>query len=329
MTKTNLTLLGLLAVQVGWIVLSGMTSEEAVGFERTLVVADMVAEDILAVDITAAEESVRLERAGADAPWTVASEDGWRGDGEKIDRALGEVLGLETADLIATGEDHHVDLKVADADFERKLVLTTASGAKEVVFGTAAPGSGVHLRRGGEPEVYAVRDFSTWKLGTATNGWIDRTYLELPRDRISDVVIETDQRYAFAHGEDGWTVAIGEAEPVPAVQEKVDSILGKLARVTLSEVHGTAPPAAAEGEVRVTATVAAGEDGPARTVSLRLVPRPADPAPEGDEPKEPERWFVRADTETHTVEVGRWAVRPLVEIEPSALVEDSEKPGQD
>jgi hypothetical protein len=80
----------------------------------------------------------------------------------------------------------------------------------------------------------------------------------------------------------------------------------------------------APGEVKVTATVTAGDDGPARTVSLRLVPKPKDPPPDGEEPKEdtkPNRWLVRADSETHTVEVGRWAVRPLVEVDADAIVE--------
>ncbi len=332
MNRINTALVALLVAQVAWIALSRLGADEAVGFERALVVADLVAEEILAVDIASGDESVRLERRSPDADWTVASADGWRADGEKVDRTLGEVLGLETADLIATSEDHHVDLQVADGEYERRLSLTSASGTKEVVFGTAASGSGVHVRRGGETDVFAARDFSTWKLGTAPNSWIDRTYLELPRDRVGEVVIEAAERWVFRRVEDAWTVAVGDAEPVAAKQAGVDSILGKLERLTLSEVVGTTDPAPADGQVRVVASLTGGPDGPARAVTLRLVPKPAEPDPDADpdaEPKAPERWLLRADSQTHTVEVGRWAVRPLVELDLSAVVEASEEERQD
>lgn len=329
MNRINVILLGLLGLQVGAISLSGMSSEPVAAFQRSLVVSGMVAEEIVGIDIASGEESVRLERASPTAPWTVASASGWRADGKKVDKALGEVLGLETADLISSTANHHVDLKVGDSDFERKITLTGAAGTREVVFGTSASGSGVHLRRGDETDVFAARDFSTWTLGTAANSWIDRNYLELPRDQISGVTIEAGVRVALSKTDDGWTVVVDDAEPAPAVQTVVDSILGKLERLTLSEVTSTTPPAPVEGDVRVVATVEGGPDGPARTVSLHLVPKAAEPgeddAPPADPDAGPERWFVRSDSESHTVEVGRWAVRPLVEIDPSTIVDSTEK----
>ena len=330
MNRTNAILTGLLLVQAALIGWSTMNDDAAEGFVRSLVVSDLVAEAVTEVTIDDGKDTVLLQRSGPEAPWLVASAEGWRADDAKVDRTLGEVLGLETSDLVSTTENHYVDLKVADTAFERKLTLKGAGGTKEVFFGTSAPGSGVHVRRSGATEVFAVRDFASYKLSTGSTSWIDRTYLALPRERVAEVTIDAGEAdYAFARTDDAWTVSIDGAPPVAAAQDGIDSILGKLERMTLSEVVGTGPPAPAPGEVQVTATVTAGDDGPARTVSLRFVPKPEDAPEDGEPPADdagPERWFVRADTETHTVEVGRWAVRPLVEVDPAKVVAEVNDP---
>jgi hypothetical protein len=344
--RRNAILAGVLLVQLVWLgVRVFQTPPPPASAARGMLLAELVPAEVLRLEIgsgSEAEERVVIAREGAAAAWRVPDLFNYVADAEKVDGALRDLAGLEISSVVSSTSHHHVDFKVAESEFEKRIRLEAAGEMVELLFGTTGPAGTIHVRRAGEDAVYAVRGYSSWRFGEDVEDWIDKVYFSAPRDRIAHVVItlldnqagETTS-FSLERVEDGdWVLLGSEATRLPAEADKVDSLLRAMSRVSLSELVGRIDDEDVEfgdpvAEIRLGLAAprelveptdtgeldAGGEEGAdtsefdiEKTLTLRVALAPG----------ESERYWLHAEGSEFVAEVARWTIGELLD----AVAED-------
>ena len=317
MNKTNLILLVLLLIQGAFIGVQKMTGgSNDTPVERGMLLDGLAVDAITKLVIQEGSEAledklVTLEKAGED--WGVAERWDHPADADKVDELLRELTALESADVVSTTGMHAVDLGVADDDF-RKSVTLTADGVEHVVLlGTSGRGSSTHARIGGETEVVAVRNFSTWRVNARPDGWVDRQVVDVAPDQVASLEIagpEGALRFTRTEGEvEGaaeWLMGDGDRQ-AGLSGDDLTELLSKATKVSASKVLGELKPVQSE-LLRVTLTQTDGA-----RVSYVLGATSSDA-----------NFLLAVDGGTHLLEVGKWAVEPLLNASFDSLVPDEE-----
>lgn len=284
--------------------------------------------------IDGGEDQVTLTRSGDE--WIVKEAGAYPADGEKVDQALHDLVALSARELVSSSDRHHVDLEIADEDFNRRVRITTRDGVRALYVGKSGRGGTAHVRRGGEDEVYAARDFSPYKLNARAASWLDRVVFEADKERIAELSVRNPEGsfHLQRDTQDSWRLAGEVGEPDG---KEIDKLLAKVATVRLQDVAGKAGEvelgeAVAEVEVLVANTSLplslpmTGEDG--APLPYPMAPEP----PQGErhvlriapKPGEDNTYLLRVDDQPYVVEVGQWAVKPLLETSASDLVGDDD-----
>ena len=101
-----------------------------------------------------------------DTSWVLASGFDYPVEQKKVDDVLSPIAKLAAAAPIATQAGRHKQLKVADTDFERKLVIT--AGGKDVTLFIGGPAGArrTAVRLGGDDRVYAVSGLTAFAVGS-------------------------------------------------------------------------------------------------------------------------------------------------------------------
>ncbi|MBW1686977.1 MAG: hypothetical protein JRS35_18160 [Deltaproteobacteria bacterium] len=333
MARRNAILAAVLLLQLVWLgVRAFQAPPPPASAARGMLLAELVPTEVLRLEIGSGsdeEQWVVVEREGEASTWNVPDLFDYPADSDKVDGALRELAGLEIARVVSSTAHHHVDFKVAESEFERRIRLEVA----------------------GET-VDAVRGYSSWRFGERAEDWIDKVYFSAPRERIAHVAItvvddQAEETTSFSlerAGEESWfLLGAGDARS-PAERDKVDSLLRAMSRVLLSELIGRiddedvafGDPAAeirlglaaprAELEPGDTDELDAGEKGDAdtsefeieETLTLRVALAPG----------ESERYWLHAEGSEFVAEVARWTIRELLEaeVEDFQAVETDETP---
>ncbi len=317
MNKTNLTLLVLLLVQgacIGVQQMKGEASDSPV--ERGMLLDGLAVDGVTKMVIQEGSEAlddklVTIEKAGEH--WVVAERWDHPADADKVDELLRELAALEIADVVSTTGMHSVDLGVADDDF-RKSVTLTADGVEQVVLlGTSGRGSSTHARLGGEKEVVAVRNFSSWRVNARPDSWVDRQVVDVAPDQVRSLEIAGPDgalRFTRTEGEiEGaaeWLMNDGDRQ-AGLSGDDLTELLGKATKVSANKVLGERE--AVQGELlRVTLVQTDGA-----SVSYVLGATDSDA-----------NFLLAVDGGTHLLEIGKWAVEPLLNASFDALAPTEE-----
>ena len=311
MSRLNVILIVLLAVQLGIVVIQRIGGEPEVapagpmfdGLSRSA---------IQEVVLTDGVDAVTLRRA--DAGFGVAESAGYPAATEKLDELLHDLVALATREMVSRSSAHHVDLEVADGDFNRKVTVSTLDGEHTFYVGKSGRGGSTFVRRQGEDAVYAVTDFSSHKLTVRPAAWVERVVFEADKNRIHAIELRNEHgtlrldRAAL----DGWSLAGDPAAPLDATE--VDKLLGKVATVRLKEVAG-ATSEVPLGDVVAEATIHVA------AVALPNAAVGGDPAPVGiphtlriaPKPGDDKTFLAQLDQQPYVVELTQWAIKPLLE----------------
>src|SRR5215510_14453766 len=140
-----------------------------------------------------------------DASWVLASGFDYPVEQAKVTDVLSPIAKLAAAAPIATQASRHKQLRVADTDFERKLVIT--SGGKDLTLYIGAPAGSrrTAVRIGGDDKVYAVTGLTPSLAGSEPHQWIDTSYVKIPRAEVARLVVQRD----------GQTVELSRSAPPP------------------------------------------------------------------------------------------------------------------
>jgi hypothetical protein len=217
---------------------------------------------IAAADITTfsvqATDGKRVELARQGESWVVPANDDYPADAAKIDTFLGKIAGLKTNPLVTRTSASHKRLQVAEDDFASRVDFTLADGVTRTLFlGSPASGGTVHIRAGGQDEVYLTRDVTSFDASANVVSWIDPVYLSFTQDNVISFTLQNASgTFEFEKGESNvWAMKDRKASE----EFNPDSLLTLIARLSSLRM---AEPLGKEAKAEY------GLDKPAATVTL-------------------------------------------------------------
>jgi hypothetical protein len=131
-----------------------------------------------------------LDVVKKDGNWVLASQFDYPVEASKVTDVLTPLAKMAAASPIATAASRHTQLHVADAENERKLVITADGKPITLYIGTPAGSRRTAVRIDGDDRVYAVSGVSAYTSGTEPAQWVDTKYVNIARDQVGKVTID-------------------------------------------------------------------------------------------------------------------------------------------
>lgn len=132
-------------------------------------------------------EKLQLEKKGA--RWVLPDKFGAPADDRQVRSLLDKLTQLKQGFVVASSAEAAKRFKVADDDFERRLVIQekdTVSG--EVLVGTSPAFRQVHARLKDSRDIFAV-NLSSYELETAADKWLDKQVLQVAGKDLAGIDI--------------------------------------------------------------------------------------------------------------------------------------------
>ena len=263
MTKGNKILAGLLVLQVVLlVVVFWPRSSDAAGGK---LFPGLEAVNVTAVTISDSDgRSIRLARTPFGC--VLPEADDYPCEENRLPDFLTRVEDITKTSLVAETKASHARLKVAEDEFERLIELDTAEGERYRLYLGTSPrtGSG-HVRADGQNRVYLAPSLSAAVSPVEASFWVDPGYIKInPNDVVSFTQDNPQGEFRLERNdEQGWVIA-GADDDIALDQEKVTSLVGKLATLQLlrplgkEELESYFPPNA---PTTVTVNTGAGNGG--------------------------------------------------------------------
>ncbi len=196
LTRFHKILIAALAVQLVLAVIVLTRGDESAALKERSIITGFDAAKVTRLQVfpSATGKPIDLVKKdpAKDSSWVLASAFDYPVDQTKVNDVLSPIAKLAAAAPIATQSSRHVQLHVADTDFERKLVITAGGKDLTLYIGSPAGARRTALRIGGEDKVYAVTGFSPSVAGGEPRQWVDTSYVKIARDDIGKVVVARD-----------------------------------------------------------------------------------------------------------------------------------------
>lgn len=287
------------------------------GRERAEVFPGLDPAAVASVTIARPEGTLLLSRAG-EGEWRAGGvgEEGYPGDGEAVDRALGDLGRLRMEAVASTNLEKKSSFGV---DEERGIGVRLESSSgdllAEFVVGDGGPDffSGYLLKEGGD-RVLLVSSNLRSVYGRSLSEWRDRKIVTLEAGGIVTVTIERGEgRFTLEKGEDGeWSTA---GRPVD--RQAVKDYLEKLVNLRAAAFPGPEEAKEAFDEKAATILLGTGEESLLLTV--------------GALKEESGQYAVRTDASDVVYLVSRYSAEALLSGEgdfppPVSAEESGEKP---
>ena len=204
MNRTNQILAGVLALQliVVAIVLWPRPAASLVRGEPLF--PDVEADQIVRLTITSTSGD-RIQLAKNMDKWVLPEADDYPTQEKKVPEFLEKIVGLTTDRLVAKTRASHKRLKVAEDDFERRIVFELADGTTHTLYLGTAPRYGTcHVRADKQDEVYLTRNLTLSDASTSASLWINTVYFSVPKDQVVAMTVENQNgRFEFEKDEAG------------------------------------------------------------------------------------------------------------------------------
>lgn len=144
-------------------------------------------EDI--TDLTVSDNaglSYHLQRTGEG--WVLADRGNYPAIGETVDSLIENLLKIDTARLVSQTAESHRQLKVAEDEFERKVVIKTADGKEQtLLLGTMSGMAANNIRLLPGNEVYLARDVSAYGINMSFSSWAINKLVEADSAKVTAV----------------------------------------------------------------------------------------------------------------------------------------------
>jgi hypothetical protein len=249
-------------------------------------------------------EGEAVELALKEGKWVLPGLDDYPAEQKKTDAMLEKLSSLERGWPVATTAGAARRFRVADEDFERKIVLNgNGSQITAIVLGSSPGFRRIHARAAGENEIYSVA-FSAFEAGVDPADWIDRRVLALKRDDIRRVELPE----VTISIEDGKPAIEGLGEGESVAITKVDALLGKLSTLEIQSVLGkAAKPEYRQDEPLIDFTVSQGSGAPL-TYSISRATTD-------------EFYVLKRSDNDYYFKIADWDAKPILEASRASLVE--------
>ncbi len=199
-------------------------------------------------------QQIVIEDGDGDTLTLVRSEDGWvlpEVDDypvltEKVDELIDGLLGIDTSRLIAQTESSHRRLKVAADEFERKIILSSATTTLRTIYIGSAPRYGsAHVRLEGDADTYLTDSIAAHQANADAASWIDTAYHSVSQDEIQAIRLKNaNGAWEFEKDEEGnWSLA-GLAEDEQLNASAMTTLESRAALINMTEPLGLEEKAA-------------------------------------------------------------------------------------
>ena len=188
MTRLNKFLIGLAIAQVALAIFVVARSGGSVELAQTPVLAGFDAAQVTRLQVFENGSDKGIDLVKKASGWVLASKWDYPVDSSKIDAAIGPLAKLTAGDPLATSAVKHKQLKVADNDFEKKVVIT-AGGKDTTLFVGATRSRRTALRIGGDDRVLGATGVPVGALSSVPRDWVFPSYSDIPRDDIDKIEI--------------------------------------------------------------------------------------------------------------------------------------------
>ena len=238
-TPLALGLSALLAVQIGaalvldWSARGTLTPAAA---DRPLLAFDPQSVEVLRIDgkTDTGQAAIALTRSGQD--WVLKDLGDFPADGTKIEALLNKLADLKRPLPVATSAESLKRHKVADDEYERRVVLE--SGGKPVVALLLGDSPGFRrqlARPAGESAVYDL-DLALHDVGNRPDDWLAKDRLQIDQQSVEGIAAKD---WELIKSKEGWRFAESGAPtdkaPDPAA---VVNLLGRLGNLSYRGVLG-------------------------------------------------------------------------------------------
>ncbi|MCC7207590.1 MAG: DUF4340 domain-containing protein [Anaerolineae bacterium] len=208
LNRANQILLGLLALQlvVGLIVL--VAGAPASATTTGPLVADFAPDAVTGITIRDAQDAEIVLAKNPDGGWVLPDADSFPARAQPVTTLLDTIKAMDTGQLVAQNAASHPRLKVADTAFERRVEI--AQGDRQIVLyvGTSGGANGLHVRLGGQNDVYLAKDLSLFQVATRPASWVNPVYFSVPREDIVELTVKNaNGEFTFRKDGDAWTLA--------------------------------------------------------------------------------------------------------------------------
>ena len=225
LTRFHKIAIALLAVQLGLAVIMLTRGDDSAARKPEPVLAGFDAAKVTKLAVFAKDGSkpaVELSKQGTS--WVLASSFGYPATDSKVGDLLASLAKMSAAAPVATQASRHKQLRVDDAEFERKLVITADGKDTTLFVGTQAGLRRTAVRLAGDARVFAVGGLTTWSIGSAPRDWVDTSYVKVAKDEIAKVAIERDgQAIELERDGDHWKASIAGSPVALAAGETLDT----------------------------------------------------------------------------------------------------------
>lgn len=192
LTRFHKILLGALAVQLALVVLVFAFGSEPAFVRDAPLLPGFDVKQVTRVRVfsnNGEKPAVELVKRGE--AWVVASHFDYPGDATKITSALSPLGTIAAGEPIATSATRHKQLRVADRDFERKIVIDAAGGEKTIYFGGSTGSRRVAVRLAGAA-VYSAT--GVVPVSSEPQAFVATKYLDVPKAEINKLVVKRGAR---------------------------------------------------------------------------------------------------------------------------------------
>ncbi len=187
-------------------------------------------------------EKITVEQKGSPALIMNKSANGWLLPdyydfpvaSDKLDGVTDKLFDASVSWPVATTQAATKRFKVADDDFEKKLVVAAQGGKSNTLYLGTSPGfKKIHARLGDNDNIYAIK-FSAYELADKASDWADQNYLHLDTAEISTIKLPGLE---LNREGDGFQLK-GLAENQQANASQVQILVSKLSNLSFQEVLG-------------------------------------------------------------------------------------------
>jgi hypothetical protein len=202
LTRVHKVLIGLLAVQLALVVIVLARGSDSGAQKEHPLIADFDAAKVTRLQISsnagpgagsgAGADAKSVDLVKKDASWVVASAFDYPVEQGRLNDLLTPIGKLSAAAPIATQASRHKQLRVADTDFERKVVITRDGKDLTLYIGSPAGARRTAVRVGGDDNVYAVTGLSITNAGTEARQWVEMSYVKQSREDIAKLTVQRD-----------------------------------------------------------------------------------------------------------------------------------------
>ncbi len=237
MKKTITILSTLLILQLGMAAALRLErpSHEAFQAREPLLTFNASAVDAITIS---SDDGTALSLRQQDGAWRLPALGGFPADAAAVQRLLAKLAALKQGWPVATTTAAAQRFKVAEDDFERKIVLSHGDQTLAELYVGTSPGlRKVHVRRPGQQAIYAVA-FNTFDAPLKSEDWIDKHIAQVGQDKLQRIELPT---FTLVHEADGWRLAdLKQNEDM--LQDETGKLVGQVTTITITSVLTKAPP---------------------------------------------------------------------------------------